>query len=183
VGVRFSTYSQYWIKQSIDRLIKNSGKTIRIPSYMHQMVKSWNAATRKLEYELDRTPTHEETAARLGLSPAKLKHIVEAIRVYNAGPQQSGDEVQTSLADLVVDHRDGGEMETEAGEEVDRVLNCVEAMTDPRAQAVLRMRFGLNGHEPMVLREIGQALGLTRERVRQIECEALAQLRENLVDA
>ena len=181
VGVRFSTYSQYWIKQSIDRLIKNSGKSIRIPSYMHQMVKNWNAATRELEFELDRSPTHEETAERLGLSAAKLKHIVEAIRVYNAGPHQQGDEVCTSLADLLVDHRDANQ--SEASEEVQRVLNCVEHMTDPRAKSVLRMRFGLNGKEPMVLREIGLALGLTRERVRQIECEALALLRDNLGDA
>ncbi len=183
IGVRFSTYSQYWIKQSIDRLIKNSGKSIRIPSYMHQMVKNWNAATRELEHELDRTPTHQETAERLGLSAAKLKHILNAITIYNAGPQQRGEEVQTSLADLVVDQCSGIGADSEKGEELNRVLECVEAMADPRAKAVLRMRFGLEGHEPMVLREIGQALGLTRERVRQIEFDALAKLREKLGDA
>jgi RNA polymerase primary sigma factor len=180
VGVRFSTYAQYWIKQSMDRLIKNSGKSIRIPSYMHQMVKNWNAATRALEYELDRTPTHQETSERLGLSPAKLKHILEAIRVFNSGPQQSGEEVQTSLADLVVDHRRTNNSDGE--EEVQRVLHCVDSIEDERAKAVLRMRFGLGGREPMVLREIGVALGLTRERVRQIEFEALALLREKLGD-
>ena len=183
VGVRFSTYSQYWIKQSMDRLIKNSGKSIRIPSYMHQMVKNWNAATNELQFELDRTPTHEETAERLGLSAAKLAHIVEAIRIFNAGSPSEGEEVNSSLASLLVDHRTSNGAEMEAKEQVDRVLACVDSMTDPRAKKVLRMRFGLDGKKPLVLREVGQALGLTRERVRQIECDALAMLRERLGDA
>ena len=123
----------------MDRLIKNSGKSTRIPSYMHQTVKSWNAATRELEYELDRTPTHQETSERLGLSPAKLKHILEAIRVFNSGPQPGGEEVQTSLADLVVDHRRPNCSEGE--EEVERVLHCVDSIPDERAKDVLRMRF------------------------------------------
>lgn len=183
VGVRFATYAQYWIKQSIDRLIKNSGKSIRIPSYMHQMVRNWNNATRELELELARTPTHEETAERLGLSAAKLVHIVEAIRIFNASPQPQSEEVNTSLASLLIDPRSSNTAETEAKEQVDRVLACVDSMADPRAKAVLRMRFGLDGKEPMVLREIGQALGVTRERVRQIETLALATLREKLGDA
>ena len=183
VGVRFSTYSQYWIKQSMERVIKNSGKSIRIPSYMHQMVKNWNAATRELEFELNRTPTHEETAERLGLSSAKLSHLVEAIRIFNGVPQREGEEVNSSLANLLVDHRKSNSAEAEAKEQVDRVLGCVDGMTDPRAKAVLRMRFGLDGREPMVLREIGQALGLTRERVRQIEGDALGMLRAKLGDA
>jgi RNA polymerase primary sigma factor len=179
VGVRFSTYCQYWIKQSMDRLIKNSGKSIRIPSYMHQMVKNWNIAARDLERELGRKPNPEETAKRLGLSALKLKHLVEAIRIYNATPQQQGEEVRTSLAEMIADHRiEGSTME--ASEELQRVLRCVDSLPDERARAVLRMRFGLNGHKPMVLREVGGKLGLTRERVRQIENQALALLRERL---
>ena len=181
VGVRFSTYCQYWIKQSIDRLIKNCGKSIRVPSYMHQMVKNWNQATRELERLTGSMPTPEDTAAHLGLSAAKLKHIIEAIRVFNSGPGQSGEEVRTTLADIIVDHRASGS-EMEASEELQRVLDCVAGLKDERARAVLQMRFGLDGREPMVLREVGLALGLTRERVRQIEVNALTTLRESLSD-
>jgi RNA polymerase primary sigma factor len=179
VGVRFSTYCQYWIKQSIDRLIRNCGKSIRIPSYMHQMVRNWNKAARELECQTGTTPTPEEIAERLGLSPAKLKHIVEAIRIFNAGPQQAGEDVRTSLAELVIDHRSSASG-MEAGEELQRLLQLVKDLPDVRARTVLQMRFGLDGREPMVLREVGEELGLTRERVRQIESNALQLLREKL---
>lgn len=180
VGVRFSTYAKYWIKEAIDRCIKNTGRTIRIPSYMHQTVKNWNDTSRKLEYDLGRTPTAQEIGKAMGLSALKLKNIVEAIRIYNAAPKPQGEEVTTSLADLAVDESESGAAGLEAGEEVERVLGLIDRMTDEKAKMVLKLRFGLSGKEPMLLREVGKALGMTRERARQIESRALAALREGL---
>ncbi len=182
MGTRFSTYASYWIKQSIKRALINSAKTIRIPAYMVELLSKWRRANTRLSDELGRTPTPEEIARILGLPKKKLPIIKKAIRIYNSTPQTDQTVAGWSLGEMVMDER----MKTPEDELLERdvlkhVLRMVDAL-DPREATVLRMRFGLGNTEPHTLKEIGEELGLTRERVRQIETEALKRLADGLKD-
>jgi RNA polymerase primary sigma factor len=180
MNTRFSTYASYWIKQSIKRALINTAKTIRLPAYMVELMAKWRRASAKLQEDLGHTPTHEEIARSLNLSQKKLKIIKKAIRVYNATPQSDQGESGWSLDEMVTDENtQSPELALSGADDLQQVLALVEKL-DPRDAAVLRMRFGLDGEEPRTLKEIGECLGLTRERVRQIERAALGKLREQL---
>jgi RNA polymerase primary sigma factor len=180
IGTRFSTYASYWIKQSIKRALINCGKTIRIPAYMVELLSKWRRASSRLAEELGRTPTPEEVARVLGLPRKKLPIIKKAIKIYNLTPQTDQAEAGWSLGEMVMDENARTpEDELVENDNLVHVLQQLETM-DPREATVLKMRFGLDAHEPCTLKEIGESLGLTRERVRQIETEALGKLAESL---
>ncbi len=182
VGTRFSTYASYWIKQSIKRALINCGKTIRIPAYMVELLSKWRRATNRLTEELGRTPTPEEIARVLGLPRKKLSIIKKAIQIHNATPQSDQSDAGWSLSEIVMDERRKSPDEELLDEDILRtVLEMIETL-DPREATVLRMRFGLDETPTHTLKEIGENLGLTRERVRQIETEALAKLAHGLKD-
>src|SRR6186713_3119236 len=180
MNTRFSTYASYWIKQSIKRALVNTAKTIRIPAYMVELLAKWRRATNQLQDELGRPPTHEETARFLGLPKKKLSIIKKAIRVYNSAPQTDQGDQGWSIEEMLSDGRTKTpDTEMVENDDLRQVMHLLDRM-DPREATVLRMRFGLNDEEPKTLKEIGESLGLTRERVRQIESEALAKLSESL---
>lgn len=180
MGTRFSTYASYWIKQSIKRALINSAKTIRIPAYMVELLSKWRRASTRLAEELGRTPTPEEVARVLGLPRKKLSIIKKAIRIYNLTPQTDQADAGWSLGEMIMDDRvRSPEDELVEHDNLNHVMRKLETM-DQREATVLRMRFGLHDDEPRTLKEIGETLGLTRERVRQIETEALAKLAESL---
>jgi len=180
MGTRFSTYASYWIKQSIKRALINTAKTIRIPAYMVELLSKWRRASIRLAEELGRTPTPEEVGRVLGLPRKKLPIIKKAIRIYNLTPQTDQADAGWSLGEMVMDDRARSpEDELVEHDNLSHVLEQLQTM-DQREATVLKMRFGLKDHEPRTLKEIGEALGLTRERVRQIETEALAKLAESL---
>jgi len=176
MNTRFSTYASYWIKQSIKRALVNSAKTIRIPAYMVELLSKWRRATAKLTDELKRTPTAEEIAQELGLPKKKLGIIKKAIQLYNMTPQTDQTESGWSLGEMIADDRiRDPEDEMVEHDSLTHVFEMLETMDD-REATILKMRFGLDDAEPKTLKEIGESLGLTRERVRQIENEALNRL-------
>ena len=180
MNTRFSTYASYWIKQSIKRALVNTGKTIRIPAYMVELLSKWRKATAVLQDELNRTPTPEEVAKFLDLPKKKLRIVKKAIELYNSSPQSEQPEGGWSLGEMIADERTKApEDELLDTDNLTHVLRMLEAM-DAREATILRMRFGLDDAEPKTLKEIGEILGLTRERVRQIEAEALKKLNRGL---
>ena len=182
MGTRFSTYASYWIKQSIKRALINCAKTIRIPAYMVELLSKWRRASARLTEELGRTPTPEEIGRVLGLQKKKLPIIKKAIRIYNATPQTDQSETGWSLGEIVMDERLKNPEEELVEHDVLKSVREMFTTMDPREATVLKMRFGLEDCEPHTLKEIGERLGLTRERVRQIETEALGRLSEGLKD-
>jgi len=180
MNTRFSTYASYWIKQSIKRALVNSAKTIRIPAYMVELLSKWRRASAKLADELNRTPTPEDIARELGIPRKKLRIVKKAITLYNASPNPDPEEDGLSLGDIVPDERiRGPEDELINTDNLTHVSRLLDEM-DPREATILKMRFGLDDCEPQTLKEIGESLGLTRERVRQIESEALRRLYKSL---
>lgn len=182
VGTRFSTYASYWIKQSIKRALINSAKTIRIPAYMVELLSKWRRATARLNEELGRTPTNEEVARVLGLPKKKLPIIRKAIRISNSTPQSDQTESGWSLGEMVMDERLKAPDEEMLDHDILRHAMELLGDLEEREATVLKLRFGLGGDEPKTLKEIGAELGLTRERVRQIETEALRHLADGLTD-
>jgi RNA polymerase primary sigma factor len=170
------------IKQSIKRALINSAKTIRIPAYMVELLSKWRRANARLKEELGRTPTAEEIARILGLPKKKLPIIKKAIHVYTSPPQTDQADSGWSLGEIVMDDRVRNP--EEALLETDALRTALELLAelDERESTVLKMRFGLENLETHTLKEIGEELGLTRERVRQIETEALAKLAQGLED-
>jgi RNA polymerase primary sigma factor len=180
MNTRFSTYASFWIKQSIKRGIINSAKTIRLPAYVNDLMTKWRRATAELQEILGRPPQQEEVARRLNLSKKKFAIVKQAIRIHNCSPQTEQEESPHSLEDMCPDSDTQGPLlDMVAMDDVRRVLGLLDKMA-PRDATVLRLRFGLDGEEPRTLKEIGEHLGLTRERVRQIERTALDELREAL---
>lgn len=180
MNTRFSTYASYWIKQSIKRALVNTAKTIRVPAYMVELLSKWRRASAKLAEELKRTPTAEDIAAEMGIPNKKLRIVKKAIALYNASPQSEQDESGMTLGEIIPDDRTlAPEDDLINTDNLKHVFQLLDEM-DPRESTILRMRFGLDDREPRTLKEIGESMGLTRERVRQIESEALRKMQRSL---
>ncbi len=181
MDVRFSTYASYWIKQSIRRAVMNQGKPIRLPAYMVTLLSKWRRVTTTLTERLGRPPTNDEVGKALRLSKKKVGIVAKAIRVNNLTARSDSPEDDGSMLDEVLTDDRGkspDDMLIEA-DDLSRVMLQM-ALLDDRESAVIRMRFGLDQNGPRTLREIGETLGLTRERVRQLENQAKAKLVEAL---
>ena len=183
MDTRFSTYASYWIKQSIRRAVMNNGKPIRLPAYMVSLLSKWRRATNVLADRLGRVPTDDEVGKALRLSKKKLGIVTKAIRVNNLTPHSENlEDDGPALDDVLTDDRNkGAEIQLIESDDLDRIFEYLGSLED-REATVIRMRFGLDRYNPMTLREVGENLGLTRERVRQLESQALQKLMHALAE-
>ena len=149
---------------------------------MVELLSKWRRASARLTEELRRNPTPEEVARLLGLPKRKLPIIKKAIQIYNATPQTDQSDSGWSLGEMVMDDRARSPEDELIESDVMKHIKVMMGDLEERAAAVLKMRFGLEGLEPHTLKEIGEKLGLTRERVRQIETETLKRLGDGLRD-
>jgi RNA polymerase primary sigma factor len=186
-GSRFSTYASWWIKQAIKRALINSVQPIHIPAYMVEMMSKFKQAMRELEDKLDRLPTTDELSEHMKMSVKKLKIIKKAVKAYHSPTQfvssGGGGDDEMTINDFVADTHNPTPDESVCGSDELRQLGELLDQFDDRAAKILKLRYGLEGQEPMTLKQIGQQIGLTRERVRQIEHEALRKLRDVMLVA
>jgi RNA polymerase primary sigma factor len=176
-GCRFSTYASWWIKQAIKRALINGVQPIHIPAYMVEMMSKLKYATREMEERLGRLPSTQELSLHMKLSPKKLNIIKKAVKAYNSPTQSGSDDGELTINEIVPDTNNLPPDEQVTGSDELRKLGELLGAIDDRAAKILKLRYGLGGEEPMTLKEIGARIGLTRERVRQIEHDALGKLR------
>jgi RNA polymerase primary sigma factor len=173
---RFSTYATWWIKQSIRRALTNTVKTVRIPSYMVELITKWNNATEALTHKLNRKPSIRELAKELNLSQENVMAIKHAVRTATITSNPFSIEDTESLSDGIKDHNSKSpEDEVLTDQEIIQIKDLLKLISE-REASILKMRYGLGYDDPMTLKEIGQKMNLTRERVRQIQNEALKKL-------
>lgn len=176
-GAKLSTYAAWWIKQALRRAVANQGKTIRVPVHLTELAARMRRVMAELQEELGRTPQDEEVAEAMSISPRRVGELWQATLRTASLDAPVGDDDDTRLADLVADDA----MPT-AFEDLDRkgrveMMRDLLRSLDPRELAVIRQRFGLDGARELTLEEIGRQFALTRERIRQLEAQALGKLR------
>lgn len=176
-NTRFSTYASWWIKQAIKRSLINGDKPVHIPAYMVEMISKFRRAIDRFQEQTNRPPTNTEMAELLEMPERKVNHIRRAVKAVSAPTQSSDDdEAGSPLSETLADPRTPLPEDAIASEgDAARILSLLETL-DFRESTILRLRYGIDDEGPMTLKEIGAKIGLTRERVRQIEAEAIKKL-------
>ena len=180
-GFRFSTYAAWWIRQSITRAIAEQGKMIRIPVYVNEMITKWKKAQQRMAHKLKRPPSNEEIAKKIGLPKDKIEQITAWMQTRTSSLEAPvGEDGQTEVIDLVEDERahspDRNIAQFMQKERVDSLLGKMST----REKEILNMRFGLADGKTYTLAEVSKKFGISRERVRQIEEQALKRLKKVL---
>jgi len=184
-GARFSTYGSWWIKQGIKRALMNANQPIHVPAYMVELIAKWKRHTRLLEADLGHPPTMEQLSDAMDLPVKKIQIIKRAMRAFNA-PNQAPRDINgeaVGLDGIVPDYRGSTPDEISLRTEELGILRRLMETIDDREAEILRFRFGLDGAEPLTLKEIAAEVGISRERVRQIIEESLDRLNDRLNDA
>ncbi|HEX5800775.1 MAG TPA: sigma-70 family RNA polymerase sigma factor [Gaiellaceae bacterium] len=174
-GYKFSTYATWWIRQAVQRGVANKSRTIRIPVHIAEREQRIGRAERELTAKLGRPPTDDEISKTAKISLKHLREVREAARAVTSLDKPLGDDNDASIGDLVGAAEGGVEEEVEISLTESTLHRALEDIPE-REREVLRLRYGLTSEEPKSLEEIGRRLGLTRERVRQIESQALQRL-------
>ena len=175
-GYKFSTYATWWIRQAVQRGVANKSRTIRIPVHIVEREQKMSRAERELMAKLERPPTDEEIAKKAKLPLKQVREVREAARAVASLDKPVGDEGDTAFGDLVATDRGNVEEEVTVSLGEDALHRAVEMLPE-RERTVIKLRYGLDGdRDPMSLETIGKELGVTRERVRQIETQALSRL-------
>ena len=175
-GCRFSTYATWWIKQGIRRALVNTVKTVRVPSYMSEIVSRWKATAMELNYRLGRPATTGEIAEQLGLPESNWDVVRDTVQSSSHPVYSMNDDAGAGYADVIEDtNSPSPEDSILSAMEISRMHELLDNL-ETREARILRLRFGLGNQEPMTLKAIGKRFGLTRERVRQMEQQALEKL-------
>jgi len=174
-GFKFSTYATFWIRQAIQRGLANKARTIRIPVHIGQRERKIVRAERELSAKLGRDPTDEEVGKMAELPLEQVEEVREAARAVTSLDRPVGEEGETALGDLLESGEQAIDEEVEVSLVEETLRRTIEELPEPERN-VVKLRYGINGDEPQPLRETGRRLGLSAERVRQIESKALKLL-------
>ncbi len=176
-GYKFSTYATWWIRQAITRALANQGRTIRVPVHMSDRIRKLFAIAQAMEQDLGRRPTPFEIAERMDVPESKVRQMLRVSRRSLSLEKPVGEEQDAELGHFIEDGDSPDPLEEAAFQllqgDIDVMLECLTA----REARILRLRFGLENGQPHTLKEVGRKFNLTRERIRQIEQEALHKLR------
>ncbi len=180
-GFRFSTYATWWIRQTIERALMNQTRTIRLPIHVVKELNIYLRTARELSQKLDHEPTAEEIAAQLDIPVEDVSKMLRLNERISSVDTPIGGDGEKALLDIIPDTNNSDpEVSTQDDDIRSSLIHWLEEL-NPKQKEVLARRFGLLGYEPSTLEEVGREIGLTRERVRQIQVEGLRRLREVLI--
>ncbi|MDT0593286.1 RNA polymerase sigma factor RpoS [Glaciecola petra] len=179
-GFRFSTYATWWIRQTIERALMNQTRTIRLPIHVVKELNLYLRTARKLAQELDHEPTAEDIAKATGEPVSSVSRMLKLNERISSVDTPIASDSNNAMLDIIADDSDASpESKLETATMKTDIVEWLEVL-NPKQREVLARRFGLMGHEPATLEDVGAEIGLTRERVRQIQVEALKRLKEIL---
>lgn len=176
-GFKFSTYATWWIRQAVTRAIADQSRTIRVPVHMHEQINHLSRASRQLTQELGRAPTREEIAEELGVPSSKVEQVLQVSQRPYSLETPVGEEDDSFLGDFIEDVEARSPGESASTEILREVLDELLEQLPAREVRILKLRFGLLDGYSYTLEEVGHKFGVTRERIRQIEAQALGRLR------
>jgi RNA polymerase primary sigma factor len=176
-GYKFSTYATWWIRQAVTRAIADQGRTIRVPVHMYEQINKLTRTSRKLVQELGREPTIEEIAEELDISLRKVERIMRVAQRPLSLETPVGEEEDSYLGDFIEDVETVAPVDAASRSLLREELDETLASLTPREVRILQLRFGLVDGYSYTLEEVGRKFGVTRERIRQIEAQALGRLR------
>jgi RNA polymerase primary sigma factor len=178
MGYKFSTYAYWWIRQGITRAIDNCARTIRLPIHISEKLTKMRRITRELSHRLGRQPNRLEIAHAMGMAPEELEELLaQSTPCASLDAHAFGDEDRSTLGELIADPSSGDSFDSLDRNLLKEHLGSWLSQLNEREQQILRLRFGLEGSEPLTLAEIGRTLKVSRERVRQLEARAILKLR------
>ncbi len=179
-GFRFSTYATWWIRQNIERALMNQTRTIRLPIHVIKELNTYLRKARELAQSIENEPSYEDIANALNISPDEVNKLLRLNEKTLSLDTPMGDESEKPLLEALADNEsEEPAVELENNNLYARLNDCLSNLNE-KQRSILAQRFGLYGYEEATLEEVGQKVGLTRERVRQIQVEALKQLRQVL---
>jgi RNA polymerase primary sigma factor len=178
-GNKFSTYATWWIRQAVTRALANKSRTIRVPVHMNDVINKLRKVVRLVAQDLGRRPTLDELVEASGMEREKVVLAFAASKTLLSLDAACGEESDNTLSDLIEDHCVPSPDEAAASQLLSGHVDELLSILNPRERDVISLRYGLNSARSLSLEELGRVLGLTRERVRQIEMKAMQKLRKN----